>query len=85
MVRSCAPRVTVAEEMDAVVKGAPVEDLTLIRKPRLEEKHKGGRIWGTGTREGDACLVSWLQSEGADVNGRREINREACLKELEDP
>ncbi len=72
------------EEMDAVVKGAsPPEALTLIRKPRLEEKHKGGRIWGTGTLQGDACLVSWLRSEGAEVNNRREIDREACIKELE--
>ena len=73
------------EKMDMVVKGEPVELLSLIRKPRLEEKHKGGRIWGTGTREGDACLISWLQSEAADVNDRREVNKEACLKELEDP
>lgn len=73
------------EEMDEVVKGGPPETLTFIRKPRLEEKHKGGRIWGTGTREGDACLVSWLQSQGPEVNDRREVNREACLKELEDP
>ncbi len=73
------------EKMDRVVKGEPPEILSLIRKPRLEEKHKGGRIWGTGTRQGDACLVSWLESEAADVNDRKELNREACLKELEAP
>jgi hypothetical protein len=74
------------EKMDQVVKGEqPPEHLTLIRKPRLEEKHKGGRIWGTGTREGDACVISWLESDPPDVNDRRELNAEACLKELEDP
>ena len=74
------------EKMDRVIKQAePPEHLSLIRKPRLEEKHKGGRIWGTGTREGDACLISWLLSEPIDVSGRREVNKEACLKELEEP
>lgn len=71
------------EEMDRVVKGEPAELLTIVRKPRLEEKHKGGRIWGTGTLLGDACLISWLRSEGPDVNNRNTIDREACIKELE--
>lgn len=73
------------EKMDRVVKGENPNILSLVRKPRLEEKHKGGRIWGTGTREGDACLISWLQSESADTPDRQGINKEACLKELEDP
>jgi hypothetical protein len=67
------------EEMDRVRKGEDPGILTLIRKPRLDEKHKGGRIWGTGTLQGDACLVSWLKSEPPDS----EIEREACIKELE--
>lgn len=67
------------EEMDSVRKGDPPETLSLVRKPRLEEKHKGGRIWGTGTLQGDACLISWLRSEPPD----RELDREACIKELE--
>lgn len=42
------------------------EDLTLVRKARLEEKHKGGRIWFKGT-EGDRCLVAWLDGTLATV------------------
>jgi hypothetical protein len=65
------------EQMDAVVKGAePPETLTLIRKPRLEEKHKGGRIWSSGSVNGDKCLVGWVT--GA-------LNPESCIKELEAP
>ncbi len=41
---------------------ASVNDLTLVRKPRLQEKHKGGRIWDEG-KPGDKCLVKWLQNE----------------------
>ncbi len=71
------------EEMDQVRKGADPDTLTLIRKPRLEEKHKGGRIWSKGSLEGDACLVSWLNSEGGDAADRLAINKDACRKELE--
>ena len=39
-----------------------VERLTLVRKPRLSEKHKGGRIWNEG-KPPDRCLVTWLESK----------------------
>ncbi len=39
-----------------------VERLTLVRKPRLSEKHKGGRIWNQG-KPPDRCLVTWLQAQ----------------------
>ena len=65
------------EEMDAVVKGeSDISVLTLVRKPRLREKHKGGRIWGAGTTAGDRCLVSWVLGE---------LEVEACTKELQLP
>lgn len=35
------------------------ERLTLVRKARLREKHKGAQIWGTGD-DGDKCLTNWL-------------------------
>ncbi len=39
-----------------------VEELTMVRKPRLTEKHKGGRIWDQG-KPPDRCLVTWLQAQ----------------------
>jgi hypothetical protein len=33
--------------------------LTFIRKARLEEKHKGGRIWSAGETP-DQCMINWL-------------------------
>lgn len=39
-------------------KGEP-ESLTLVRKPRLLEKHKGGLVWNKGD-DGDTCVVNWL-------------------------
>jgi hypothetical protein len=48
------------EIIATVVTGAaPPTDLTLVRKPRLDEKHKGGRIWQPESAE-DLCLQSWL-------------------------
>jgi hypothetical protein len=38
--------------------GAP-ERLLLIKKPRLEEGHKGGRITVAGD-DGDTCMTTWL-------------------------
>lgn len=50
------------EIMTEVLAGdAEPPALTLIRKPRLSEKHKGGRIWDEG-KLGDQCLVSWILS-----------------------
>lgn len=65
------------EKMDAVLKGElEVTDLTLVRKPRLEEKHKGGRLWNARTQKGDKCLLSWIQGD---------VDVEACELELENP
>ncbi len=51
------------EIMAEVVSGTKkVEQLTLVRKPRLSEKHKGGRVWDQG-KPGDRCLTDWLQNQ----------------------
>jgi hypothetical protein len=48
------------EILEAVVDGKALPDaLTLVRKPRLREKHKGGLIW-TQSDPGDLCLINWL-------------------------
>jgi hypothetical protein len=48
------------EITDLVVAGRSQPDaLTLVRKPRLREKHKGGLIWNQSD-PGDLCLVNWL-------------------------
>jgi len=69
------------EIMDKVVQNKPEpEELTLVRKPRLTEAHKGGKIWGagsaTGTQGGDACLLSWLEGK---------VDDKSCEYELEKP
>jgi hypothetical protein len=38
-----------------------VDCLTLVRKPRLQEKHKGGPIWRAGG-DGDRCLTGWINN-----------------------
>lgn len=51
------------EKLDLVVsKRADPSTLTLVRKPRLAEKHKGGLVWNKGD-DGDQCLVGWLTGE----------------------
>jgi hypothetical protein len=66
-----------SEEMDAVIRGeGKLEDLSIVRKPRLQSKHKGGRIWGAGTTAGDRCLLTWIQGT---------LDVEACKNELEVP
>jgi hypothetical protein len=51
------------EKMSMVTEGTEgPETLTMVRKPRLAEKHKGGRIWDKGKVE-DRCLVGWIQSD----------------------
>jgi hypothetical protein len=35
------------------------ECLTLVRKPRLQEKHKGGKIWDESDK-GDQCITLWI-------------------------
>lgn len=48
------------ELLGPVVAGkAPPDTLTLVRKPRLREKHKGGLIWNQSD-PGDLCLINWL-------------------------
>jgi hypothetical protein len=48
------------ELMAQVAEGsASPEDLLLVKKARLREKHKGGRIWDKGS-DGDVCITSWL-------------------------
>lgn len=58
------------ELMDAVVKQTVDEDtglptspdvLTFVRKPRLSERHKGGRVWDQG-KPGDRCITAWLNA-----------------------
>ncbi len=55
------------EQMDAVVAGdADVGSLTLLRKPRLVEAHKGGEVAPEGSLV-DACVVSWLRGAVDEV------------------
>jgi hypothetical protein len=51
--------------------------LTLVRKARLREKHKGAQIWGSGDA-GDKCLTNWLT--GAYENDPGLLN--FCIEEL---
>ncbi len=60
------------ELMDQVINQTVLDDtdlpatpdiLTFVRKPRLSEKHKGGRIWDQG-KPGDRCLTAWLNVSG---------------------
>lgn len=48
------------EVMSNVVQGADPSDLTMVRKARGTEAHKGGTIWSEGD-DSDTCLISWLQ------------------------
>jgi hypothetical protein len=49
------------EALSAVVAAGGVnpEQLTLVRKARGTEAHKGGQIWTQGD-DSDRCLTSWL-------------------------
>jgi hypothetical protein len=49
------------EVMSAVVSegGASPERLTLLRKARGTEQHKGGKLWTEGDAQ-DRCITSWL-------------------------
>jgi hypothetical protein len=55
------------EAMSAVVAagGADPDRLTMVRKARGVESHKGGQIWDQGD-DSDTCLTSWL-SGAADA------------------
>lgn len=47
---------------DVTAGEGSASDLTLVRKPRLQERHKGGKIWDEG-KPGDRCFVKWLQNQ----------------------
>jgi hypothetical protein len=53
-----------------------VDALTIVRKPRYEEKHKGGQIWATGS-DGDLCLTSWLDPRSRSTGA---IQEDACTR-----
>jgi hypothetical protein len=40
-------------------KKASPDVLTIVRKARLREKHKGGLLWNKG-EPGDVCMTNWL-------------------------
>jgi hypothetical protein len=64
------------ELMQAVVQGdAEPDSLTLVRKPRLAESHKGGLLWKPDIL-GDKCVVSWI---------RGTVDAGACSGELKKP
>jgi len=64
------------EVMAAVVAagGANPDDLTMVRKARGLEAHKGGQIWTQGD-DSDTCLTSWLSGSAS---------ASACAKGLGD-
>lgn len=64
------------ERMANVIAGTlPLTELTLVRKPRLLEAHKGGEVTPKGS-EGYRCITSWI--EGA-------VDHDACVAELQKP
>lgn len=44
---------------DVYAKKASADVLTIVRKARLREKHKGGLLWNKG-EPGDVCMTNWL-------------------------
>jgi hypothetical protein len=58
-----------------VTGAAQPETLTLVRKPRLLEKHKGGVLWNQGD-VGDTCIINWLTGQPFDT---------PCTAELQHP
>lgn len=64
------------EKMHAVVEdGEPIDTLTVVRKARLLEAHKGGRVWQEDS-PGFVCLKAWLEGS---------FDRGACEAELRIP
>jgi hypothetical protein len=43
--------------------GANPDLLTVVRKARGEEEHKGGKLWDAGAIE-DLCVAQWLGDQG---------------------
>ena len=69
------------ELMDKVRKGEESPDvLTLTRKARLVEKHKGGQIFAPAQSPGDLCITSWLTTPRDNPGA---FSRGECLDELE--
>ena len=68
------------EAMTAVVTGggAQPERLSLIRKPRGLEHHKGGTLMQTGD-DIDVCLTSWLASQTDQVACLRALPASTCF------
>lgn len=63
------------EVMAAVVAGdEELDALTLVRKPRLTEAHKGGLVWAEGS-QGDKCLTSWIQGTVDSLSCNGELKR----------
>jgi hypothetical protein len=57
------------ETMSTIVSGGDPSMLTMVRKARGTEAHKGGQIWTEGD-DSDTCLTSWLTARpdaGADA------------------
>ena len=53
----CALEPELTAEVFAM-KSSP-DVLTIVRKARLREKHKGGLLWNKG-EPGDVCMTNWL-------------------------
>ncbi len=60
---------------NVVARKAEITTLTLVRKPRLQESHKGGMVLPEGS-SGDKCLTSWIAGK---------VNDAACVDELMKP
>ena len=58
------------EKMSAVAAGGDPGMLTMMRKARGTEAHKGLQIWSTGD-DSDTCVVSWLHGS---------VDRAACTR-----
>lgn len=61
---------------DVVNAGADASTLTLVRKPRLTESHKGGLIWKADSLQGDKCITTWIAGS---------VDIAACNGELKRP
>lgn len=60
---------------NAVAGEIAVTELTLVRKPRLLEAHKGGLVTPKDS-PGYRCLTSWIQGT---------VDHDACVAELQKP
>jgi hypothetical protein len=68
------------EVLSAVVadRGRHPERLTLIRKARGTEQHKGGTLMKTGD-DTDVCLTSWLAGQVDDEACTRALPESTCF------